>query len=1047
MTEHDSNETDRNPSSSALPPSAPDEATSSSSPTNGAKNGGTNGEGHGASNGETAEASLPPDGTTTKDSADAPTETGAPLLAQGNPLRVVRGGLTTGVAALAAFLLMAENGQLKFGVPLGLVFVAIAAFGIMDLVGSFDDTPKGEDTMPSQSLAAFLPALGVAAGGILLFGALLGVAATGIGSNALWGTLVTAGFAAMVMGIFHAGRVLGPWATDELGLERPLHRREGFWLVMIAGLLYLPTMGTFSLWDPWETHYGEVAREILARDDWISLWWAQDGWFWSKPILNFWMQSLAMASTGVHYQPDMMMQGWSGATARPEWVVRAPNVLLTIVGMYFLYKGVAKVFGRRAALFGGIVLATMPDWFFLAHQTMADMPYVAPMTAAMGLILLGIHTDENVKARLYEITWKGRAFRLSVWHLVMGAILVCALPQILYLLSRNVELVVNGSGQHGFRPHWDEFKSGSGLGNCGLPGNEGCANHSPATLPPGVTGDASGAGVFFSHLVRGFEPIIQALVWIGVLAGVLYLNWGERRVRRLAYLAAWFFAAIATMGKGPVGTALPMICAFAYIATKKRWSELLRLEIVSGLLIILAVALPWYVAMYVRHGPPFTDRLIFHDMFNRAFGHVHDTNEGDDTSFRFYIWQLGYAAFPWTGLVPLGLTYWLRRSDAADKGKGDVSVFLAMWFLFAFALFSFMGTKFHHYIFPAVPPAAMLTGIVLDEMVGDVTWPTLKAGIVHAVGLLVSTALLTTGAAAFFSGSFFGDRMKGEEGVYRMSVLGVVLVAASLATFILTVRSSKLGARAATDESSRADGALPEVTADLAEGDAEHETSEGRTSRSRHEGLMLGAASMAGALVLVLVGRDLAIKPEGADQPGAIRLLHLFTYNYRRPWPDSLDFSAALTGFTIVAVALGAFLAWKRHRAHFALAFLAFGFFWAIWGLDVYMTKTAPHWGQREVIEAYYKSRQSPDEPLVAYQMNWKGENFYTSNKVPAFVSTGANYTAWVKKKKDEGVKAIYLITEHNRTGGLRSETGAKTYQEITTKTLNNKFILVRAEF
>ena len=76
---------------------------------------------------------------------------------------------------------------------------------------------------------------------------------------------------------------------------------------------------------------------------------------------------------------------------------------------------------------------------------------------------------------------------------------------------------------------------------------------------------------------------------------------------------------------------------------------------------ILAVAIPWYVAMYVRHGSPFTDRLIFHDMFNRAFHHVHDTNEGDDTSFRFYVWQLGYALFPWTGLAALGLLWWLRR--------------------------------------------------------------------------------------------------------------------------------------------------------------------------------------------------------------------------------------------------------------------------------------------------------------------------------------------------------------------------------------------------
>ena len=189
----------------------------------------------------------------------------------------------------------------------------------------------------------------------------------------------------------------------------------------------------------------------------------------------------------------------------------------------------------------------------------------------------------------------------------------------------------------------------------------------------------------------------------------MYINWGERRVRRLCYLAAWFFVAVSFMGKGPLG-GLPVICAFAYVGVKKKWIELTRVELMSGLLIVAAVGLPWWVAMYVRHGAPFTDRLIFHDMFNRAFHHVHDTNEGDDTSIRFYIWQLGYALFPWTALAPLALVYWARRGDSADQGKSDASIFLLMWFLITFALVSFMGTKFHHYIFPAVAPIALLIG-------------------------------------------------------------------------------------------------------------------------------------------------------------------------------------------------------------------------------------------------------------------------------------------------------------------------------------------------
>ncbi len=90
-----------------------------------------------------------------------------------------------------------------------------------------------------------------------------------------------------------------------------------------------------------------------------------------------WMQAIAMATLGVHYQPDKMLIGnGTMPLMHPEWAVRLPVVLLTIVAMYLLYKGVAKTFGRRAALLGSLVLATMPDWYFLAHKTMTDMPFV-----------------------------------------------------------------------------------------------------------------------------------------------------------------------------------------------------------------------------------------------------------------------------------------------------------------------------------------------------------------------------------------------------------------------------------------------------------------------------------------------------------------------------------------------------------------------------------------------------------------------------------------------------------------------------------------------
>jgi 4-amino-4-deoxy-L-arabinose transferase-like glycosyltransferase len=952
-----------------------------------------------------------------------------PLVRRGNPLRIVRGGSTALLGCGGAFALMASHGQWRWGVPLGTLFVAVAAWGVMDLLGTFDE--PDDRVASSRTLRSLAAPLARLAGALLLFCLGLGLATAGVGlPQAAWGVFVTLAFVASVAALFDVGQRLGAWASDEDGVERPLWKRHGFWVVVSAAALYFPFMGSYALWDPWETHYGEVAREMLARNDWISLWWAQDGWFWSKPVLDMWMQAIAMATLGVHYQPDKMLIGdGTQPVMHPEWAVRAPVVLLTILAAYLLYKGVAKTFGRRAALLGSLVLASMPDWYFIAHQTMTDMPFVGAMTACMGLVLLGLRTPEDREARAYEVKVGALRLRFTAWHLVFGAVLVCAIPQILYLVSRNLELAWR-PGAYGFHWHWDEFRSGSGGGNCGLPGNEDCRTTLPASIPHATGANPEAFGPALWRTIGAFEPGLQALLWATVLGILLYMSWGERRVRRLYYLGAWFFAAISTLGKGPAGFGLPILITLLYLAGSRPGEdffaraqrivrELTHFEILSGLfLIVPIVALPWYVAMYVRHGSPFTDRLIFHDMFNRAFHHVHDTNEGDDTSFRFYVWQLGYALFPWTGLAPLGLLWWLRRGGSKEESdRADTSVLLFMWFLLGFALFSFMGTKFHHYVLPAVPPVAMLIGVVLDEMLGRRRLAKRGALAAYLAGIGGGLAVAVFGIARTLPGSFLGDKPDGKLAEPSM-ITGVALAVLGAAFVGLVVRRF---------------GCKPDAGAD-----AENEDD--------HASRMLAAGAVAGALILVLVARDLILKPESADQPGAIRLLHLFTYNYRRPWPESLDFSAALTGFGAGAVILSLAMAVRAFRPHAVAAMGAFALLWGLWGLDVYMTKTAPHWGQHEVIAAYYANRASPDELLVAYQMNWKGENFYTGNRVPAFVSTGSTFTTWLKQKRDQGAKVMYFITEHGRVGGLKSEVAAKTYREVTDKTLCNKFVLVRAE-
>lgn len=958
------------------------------------------------------------------------------LLPAGNALRYARGPVAIVLGALLTFVIMSIQRQFRWGVPLAALGVGVASLGVLDLLGTFDDPDeKVAHTTTLRRIALPVAAVvgcSVATGAFII----LAVAGyVGILGSAL---LITTAFLATVVSVYRVGWVLGAWSTDETGKPRPLHRRHGFWLVTVTTLLYLPMLGSHSLSDPWETHYGEVAREILARNDWISLWWAQDGWFWSKPIFDFWIQAVAMATFGVRYAPgEMLSAAAEGRTPWPEWAVRMPIFLLTLVAGYLLYKAVANIFGRRAGLLGGLVLATMPQWFLVSHQTMTDMPFVATMSSAMALFLLGIHTDPDREARVYEVNLGITRLRLSAYHLVFGMIVAFALPQILYLFSRNFEIRLS---EFGFYFHADKFMSGSAV-NCGLPGNEACR--------PGVA------------VAKGLTPALQALMWTQALGVLLYVNWGERRVQRLFFHAAWFFAAMSSMAKGPAGIGLPVLCILAYVLVTRRYRDLLRVELVSGVLIFLVVAMPWFVAMYARHGQPFTDRLLFHDMFKRAFTHVHDTNEGDDVSFRYYLWQLGYATFPWTGLVPAGLVWWLRRRDDGVDRRGDGSVFLAMWFLFAFSLFTLMLTKFHHYILPAVPPTAMLTGVVLDDMLrrfqrrspddsdthrspaadGKVGGGLLTAARLplYLAGLGVGTVAIVAGLASAIPrwAAALASVPKTEPMSWTATLAllvgragwGAVIVVGGLV--VLIAAATYLG--------------RPEALAEPATG-GDDAVGEEVSARLRYERILLGAVGVAAAPLLFFVGRDMASPREG--QPSQVRLLHLFTYNYKRAWPPSLEFHHVLWAFVVVAAALMLLLAVARWRRHVVTSMVALGITFAAWGIDVYFVKTSPHWGQRETLIAYQRESASIPGPIMAYQMNWKGENFYAGNRIPAFVSSGKKFTDYILEEKKKGVKTFYFLTEHGRTSTLSNELGApRFFDKLTTPEVNNKFVLVRARF
>jgi hypothetical protein len=215
-------------------------------------------------------------------------------------------------------------------------------------------------------------------------------------------------------------------------------------------------------------------------------------------------------------------------------------------------------------------------------------------------------------------------------------------------------------------------------------------------------------------------------------------------------------------------------------------------------------------------------------------------------------------------------------------------------------------------------------------------------------------------------------------------------------------------------------------------------------SGEKSRDLELGVLALSAAALTLLVARDLSTSLPG-DVPASARLLHLVTYNYKRVWPAELDFERPLWLFGLAAAL--PLLAWlvPRLRRATTLLVAAVGVVFCAFSLWIYLPALAPHYGQRELVLAYYGARHGPEEPLVAYQMNWKGENFYTGNRLPAFVSTGVKFKKWLRAQRKAGKQVLYFLTEHGRIGTLKSELGQSWRAEtLTTRQLNNKFALVR---
>ena len=417
-------------------------------------------------------------------------------------------------------------------------------------------------------------------------------------------------------------------------------------------LIFLPRLGSLGLWDPWETHYGEVAREMIVRDDYLYPHW-EHAYFWSKPALPMWLMAGGMLLFGAEGAPlGEPLGSWT------VWGVRLPFALIAIGAVWAVFRIGTQLRDRATGVLCALVLVTSPQFIFIGKQSMVDMPFVGLMTIGLALFMAAVFDREPERpGSILE-----RSLAIAAVTLTVGAQLLLIVRDISPTLTYNpLDLFARGP-----------LVAKAIVLAAGL------------YLLQGV--------VFFAARAIRLTRRDCLLVGFYVCVGLAALAKG------LAVLAV-------------VGPAVVLYMIFALDADLLR-----RSGVLWGGALFLLVAAPWYVAVSLFTGKDdenktFVDRFWLHDNFGRVGRGVH----GDRPNMGYYLEQLAYGMFPWSALAPLGLGLAAQGRDDEERPEvRRALLFVLIWATWSYVFFSLSKTAFHHYILPALPALAVLVGYWLS---------------------------------------------------------------------------------------------------------------------------------------------------------------------------------------------------------------------------------------------------------------------------------------------------------------------------------------------
>jgi 4-amino-4-deoxy-L-arabinose transferase-like glycosyltransferase len=221
---------------------------------------------------------------------------------------------------------------------------------------------------------------------------------------------------------------------------------------------------------------------------------------------------------------------------------------------------------------------------------------------------------------------------------------------------------------------------------------------------------ASCAGIIGYARAASMDMALTTAFAIGMLVWWVWRETGKR-----IYLTGFYLCmALGTLAKGPVAPVLAAVAIVLYSAAVRERQLIAKTLWAPGILLFLALALPWYVAVQIRNPQFFREFILEHNLARFSTNLYHHPEP-----FWYYIPVILLALVPWIVFVIVAFVqsvrvWWAERRSALDL-ELQFRIFACCWLIVPLLFFSISRSKLPGYILPAVPAGVVLLSDYLRQ--------------------------------------------------------------------------------------------------------------------------------------------------------------------------------------------------------------------------------------------------------------------------------------------------------------------------------------------